>query len=514
MGDRTALFRAALAALEARGVRPVRFSSLYESSAWVVTDQPDFLNAAVRVETDRSPHQLLQACKDVEETLGRLEGERVWGPRPIDLDIILFGGQKIAEERKDAWLQIPHPLWTERSFVWRPVADLHDERDLAHATSMPVEKRLLLTAIQHAHERARRADAASAQAPAPLVAAAARVEAAAGHGHRASAAEAVSELLDADGLHPPRKELRRVLPAPGVRGGVWEWEGRTRIMGVLNATPDSFSDGGLHASAADAAAAATDMINNGADIIDIGGQSTRPGAERVSAEEEAQRVVPAIAAVAKLCRESNTLLSVDTFYASVAKAAVAAGASCVNDVSSGSIDPDMLKTVAELGVPYVAMHMRGGPQTMQLDANTTYAVPPGGSIADAVGAELNARCEAAVAAGIEPWRIVLDPGLGFAKTPRGSIQLLGGLPRLRRAMVGGCLQRAPLLVGMSRKGFLGEVAGRRVPAERDWATAGAAAAAVRLGADIVRVHNVPGVRDAVRVADVLHRGFPADAATA
>jgi 2-amino-4-hydroxy-6-hydroxymethyldihydropteridine diphosphokinase/dihydropteroate synthase len=288
--------------------------------------------------------------------------------------------------------------------------------------------------------------------------------------------------------------LAPVLPMG--RLGVWRWRARCQVMGILNATPDSFSDGGaLGGSPAGALAAGRALVAAGADVLDVGGQSTRPGAERVSAEEEAARVVPAIAALAADPVTGAVPLSVDTFYASVAEAAVGAGATMVNDVSGGGLDARMHAAVAALGVPYVLMHMRGDPTTMQSAENTAY-----GDVVAEVAAELRQKAAAAAAVGVETWRLVLDPGLGFAKGGKDNVRLLAGLPRLRAAL-GPPLRGAPLLVGPSRKGFLGALTGHATPAARDAATAAAAALAAAGGANVVRAHDAAGVRDALRVAD-------------
>jgi 2-amino-4-hydroxy-6-hydroxymethyldihydropteridine diphosphokinase/dihydropteroate synthase len=286
------------------------------------------------------------------------------------------------------------------------------------------------------------------------------------------------------------------------RLGLWPYQRRTQIMGILNITPDSFSDGGRHAGVAAAVRHAKAMAAAGADIIDIGGQSTRPGSDLLTAEQEAARVLPVIQALMQEEETARMPLSIDTFYADVAAAAVEAGATMVNDVSGGTMDPRMHRQVAELGVPYVLMHMRGTPQDMQHRRHTAYS----DVIAD-VAAELTQAASAAIAAGIEPWRLVLDPGLGFAKTHDGNVALLAGLPALRAALPPP-LAHLPQLLGPSRKGFLGRLTGRQVAAERDWATAAAAALCVAGGANIIRAHNVEAVRDACRVADAARRFLP------
>jgi 2-amino-4-hydroxy-6-hydroxymethyldihydropteridine diphosphokinase/dihydropteroate synthase len=277
-----------------------------------------------------------------------------------------------------------------------------------------------------------------------------------------------------------------------------------------------------------AVAAARRLVASGADFVDVGGQSTRPGATRVSPEAEAARVVPVIRAVAAALAEDakvssnasdakasskRAFVSVDTFYGSVASAAARAGADVINDVSAGTLDAGMLAAVAatERPTPYVAMHMRGDPTTMQSAALTRYD-----DVSRRVGEELAARAADAAKAGVEPWRLWTDPGLGFAKTHEGCWDLLANLRGVRDAVTregGGGLARAPMLVGASRKGFLGAATGKAAASARDPATAAACVAGVLAGADVVRVHDVDAVVDAVRVADAVARhGGRAEAA--
>ncbi len=262
---------------------------------------------------------------------------------------------------------------------------------------------------------------------------------------------------------------------------------RAAVMGVLNVTPDSFSDGGRYRDAPEAVAHARRMVADGADLIDIGGESTRPGARRVSADEEQARVLPIVAAVAEL----GVPISIDTMRADTARAAVAAGAVLINDVSGGCADPRMLTTVATLGVPVVLMHWRGHSDTMAERAQYR-------DVAAEVAEALAERVAAARAAGVAADRIVVDPGLGFAKQAEHNWALLG---QLDRAVPAGL----PVLIGASRKRFLGallaDADGQPRPADgRDAASAAIAALSAAHGAWCVRVHDVAGSADAVRVA--------------
>ncbi|MCB0917918.1 MAG: dihydropteroate synthase [Actinobacteria bacterium] len=261
-------------------------------------------------------------------------------------------------------------------------------------------------------------------------------------------------------------------------------------MGVLNATPDSFSDGGRFHDPEAAIAHGRLLIEQGADIVDVGGESTRPGAQRVPAGEEIARVVPVITALSE-----NTIVSVDTMRARVADAAVEAGASIINDVSGGLADRDMYSVMAQAQIPVVLMHWRAHSDIMNRHAKYQDVVAE-------VIAELQQRVDAAVAKGVAPERIILDPGLGFAKEAEHNWALLRGLPKLEALGF-------PVLVGASRKRFLGELlatrSGPRAVAERDTATAAISCFAATNGAWGVRVHDVRATADALAVlAAVVH----------
>jgi len=256
-----------------------------------------------------------------------------------------------------------------------------------------------------------------------------------------------------------------------------------RVMGVVNATPDSFSDGGRRADPGAALAHARRLVGDGADIVDIGGESTRPGAAPVSEGEELARVVPVIEA---LRRQSDVTISVDTMKPAVARAAVEAGASIWNDVSALRHCPQSLAVAAELGCEVVLMHMRGTPATMAAEARYD-------DVVGEVAGFLEERACAAIAAGVRREAIWLDPGLGFAKTAEHNIALIRGLPRI--AALG-----FPVLVGASRKRWIARIAGDDAPeARRLGGSIAAALAAVRQGAAAVRVHDVAETRQALAI---------------
>ncbi|HWC81222.1 MAG TPA: dihydropteroate synthase [Pseudonocardiaceae bacterium] len=264
-------------------------------------------------------------------------------------------------------------------------------------------------------------------------------------------------------------------------------------MGVLNVTPDSFSDGGRYLAVSDAVAHGVAMRRRGADLIDVGGESTRPGADRVEPDVEIDRVVPVIRALA----EQGVPVSVDTMRAQVAEAALSAGARVVNDVSGGLADPDMARMIAERGAPWILMHWRGHSRNMNKLASYTDVV------AD-VRDELSARIDAALAAGVAPEALVLDPGLGFAKNATHDWALLHNLDALFALGF-------PVLVGASRKRFLGRLLADpdgtpRPPGGREDATAAISALAAAAGVWGVRVHDVDRSLDAIAVATAWTRG--------
>jgi dihydropteroate synthase/2-amino-4-hydroxy-6-hydroxymethyldihydropteridine diphosphokinase len=513
-----------------RSLRVLATSALYETAPAYVAAQRAFLNAAARVETDMSPHELLAHIKaNVEGAMGRppagAAGYVRHGPRVVDVDIALWGGG--LEVSDGEVLTVPHPRLAERDFALAPLADVapHELHPKLQATVAQLLARL----------------------PAAGGGASGRVERVLCFPARAAAGG--ERVL----CFPARA-------AAGGEGGedeaVLPLGRKTYVVGILNATPDSFSDGGEAwdgGAVEPAVAKARELLAAGADIIDVGGQSTRPGAwghplshiffapplkgppppppphtpssppspsplgaTPLSAEEEAARVVPVIAAL-RAALGPAPLLSVDTFFPAVAEAAVAAGADLINDVSGGrcgggAAEPTaasaMFRLVARLGVPYVLMHSRGDGAAAS-GGSTVYAPGGGGggggearegaaAVAE-VRRWLGAGVGAAEAAGVPRWDILVDPGLGFAKTAAHSLALL-------RAGRDALPPGLPALVGASRKGFIGDACGGAAPRERDWGTAAAVAASVRGGADFVRVHNVAGMRDAARVADAVFRG--------
>ncbi|KAJ5569792.1 uncharacterized protein N7459_009222 [Penicillium hispanicum] len=443
LGDRVDMIEKACLEMDRVNVKVKRTSSLFETTPMYVLDQAPFMNGVCEVETSLSPMELLDTLQSIEIALGRKKLIDK-GPRSIDLDILLYDEEIFSNER----LNVPHKLMLERDFVLRPLCQL-----------IP-------------HERP----------PQP--------------GKNKST---YREHLQA--LEPPEPTPFSTTPISPRFPALHATDSKrnTHVMAILNLTPDSFSDGGKHSS--------TDMdyitetvrtfIAQGATIIDIGGESTRPGSTPVGADEEIARIVPAIKHIRTFIPEAaNIAISIDTYRARVAEAACAAGADIINDVSAGLLDPEMLPTAARIGKSIILMHMRGTPQTM-----TKLHDYPSGVIPE-VGAELRARIAAAEDAGIRRWRIILDPGLGFAKNQPQDLEILRNLARLRALEGFECL---PWLMGPSRKRFIGHITGVKTPQERVWGTAATVSASVAGGADIVRVHDVHEMWQVTKVADAIYR---------
>ncbi|MDD5448031.1 MAG: dihydropteroate synthase [Actinomycetota bacterium] len=293
-----------------------------------------------------------------------------------------------------------------------------------------------------------------------------------------SLADDLKEVISKECLARPNRELK---------AGSFKLElgKRTLVMGVLNVTPDSFSDGGRYSDFSAARQRAIEMAEEGADIIDIGGESTRPGALPVSLEEECERLIPLIEA---LSSDVEVPISIDTCKAMVAERAVEAGACIVNDISALRFDPQMGSVVASLGVPLILMHMQGTPRNMQ--ENPHYE-----DLMGEIGSFLSERAEAALKAGIDAGKVLIDPGIGFGKTALHNLEIIRRLEEFRSLPY-------PLVIGPSRKRFIGYVLDKPVD-ERLMGTAAAVSFAIARGADIVRVHDVKEMVDVVKVADAI-----------
>jgi len=270
------------------------------------------------------------------------------------------------------------------------------------------------------------------------------------------------------------------------RGKILQLSDIPIVMGILNVTPDSFSDGGLFLDPARAVNHALKMIYDGAAVIDIGGESTRPGAKSVDPDKQIKRVIPVIAGI---CKQSNTPVSIDTNHHQVARAALDAGASIINDISALRFDTKMIDLVVSAQVPVIIMHMLGTPRDMQI--NPTYH-----DVVAEVKQFLAERLDFAEKAGAQRSQIVVDPGIGFGKTVRHNLLLLKHLDELHQL-------QTPLLVGPSRKSFIGKVLGLDDPADRVFGTAAVAAQCVAAGAQIIRVHDVKQICQVIKIIDAV-----------
>lgn len=463
LGDRLRHLSRALRAVAALdGVRVLRTSSLYVSAPQYVRDQPPFLNAVAELSLTAARladlQGLLADLKKIESDVGREPGVRR-GPRVVDVDVIAVGNVQLSATSGPYPLEVPHALMHERDFVLVPMSELCP--DWRHPS---LEGKPSLTDLLSGLRLG-----SGAAAPGASV-----------------EAWPFQVMPGAGGLHGRSEGL------------LWRQGEQTLVMGVLNVTPDSFSDGGDHVKLEDAVAAAKEMVGAGAHIIDVGGESTRPGAAEVPHEMEIGRVVPIIRAIRS--EGLNVTVSVDTRKAVVARAAVEAGADWINDVSGGEFDPDMLPTAAELMAPIVLMHMRGLPENM--NSARHYEL-----LLSEVTEHLAARRRAAEEAGVPSWNILLDPGIGFAKGMDHNLQLLRNCASLVQS-----LRPSPVLVGASRKRFLGTILGEPDAKKRVFGNAATVAASVAGLADIVRVHEVREMAQTARVCDCIYRNCVAGAA--
>ncbi|KAJ2781228.1 trifunctional dihydropteroate synthetase, partial [Coemansia linderi] len=467
----------------------VESSFLYQTAPMYVTDQPAFLNAACLVKTALEPLALLDELKRIEAEMGRDFGMYRNGPRIMDLDILFYDEIDMQTDR----LTIPHALLHERRFQLGPLCDI--DSDLMHHRLGKTTGALFRHLTTHS------------DAPDDIV--------------RVTPLRAVNASVDAGPSASESSILKALSPLS---------QKETVFMGILNCTPDSFSDGGDFATLDLAVEHAAALIKSGADILDIGGQSTRPGATQVGVEEEIRRVVPVIRRIREL--GITAPISIDTFYAEVAAAALDAGADIVNDVTGGGFDPEMLPLVARRQCPYVMMHMRGDPSTMtKMNDYGEY----GGDVVRGTRFELAQRVRAALDQGVPRWNIILDPGIGFAKEGAQNFEFLRRLPELTArnirastkstsaSLAAGSsgseegeegfidedlatgLENYPVLVGSSRKRFIGHATGKTDAKDRVWGTAATVTAAIQGGASIVRIHDVAEMVDVARVSDHIYR---------
>jgi dihydropteroate synthase/2-amino-4-hydroxy-6-hydroxymethyldihydropteridine diphosphokinase len=422
-----------------RSVRVTGVSPVYETEPWGFSDQPRFLNQVIRAETTLEPEDLLSYLKKLESILGRQPSFRN-GPRLIDLDVLLYDDLVY----QSSALSLPHPGLPERAFVLAPLADLAPE--LVHP-QLGVRIDQLLARV------------------------------------------------DVSGVH----RVMEKLPPFGLR---------TYLMGIINLTPDSFSGDGLYQAGdllQSALAQAQQFVEAGVDILDVGGESTRPGAQLVAEKEELERVLPVVSALARRYHDSHKdiWISVDTYKAGVAEAALEAGADWVNDVWGLRADPRMGEVVARHRAPVILMHNRSKPANAELQdrlGGRYVGVEYTELLAD-VREELLESVELASNAGVAQEDILLDPGVGFGKTVDQNLELIDRLGEI-------CDLGYPVLLGASRKSFIGYTL-NLPPDQRLEGTAAAVALGIARGADIVRVHDVSFMARLARMTDaIVRRGTP------
>ncbi|KAL8994137.1 MAG: hypothetical protein Q9169_005813 [Polycauliona sp. 2 TL-2023] len=405
VGPRISMIEQACTEMARRGLAIRRTSALYETQPMYMIDQHPFINGACEIETKLSPLELLDELKDIEDTLGRVKTVRN-GPRAIDLDILLYNDDVVDEER----LQIPHPRISERDFVLRPLCDMIPHSFLPQPSIL--------------------CDFSDQLSLLPFV---------------STPISTNTPLARFHSTSPVPRSCPVLTSTLTTR--------KTQLMAILNLTPDSFSNDGKHTptfSPSSLLPQLNSLLHHQVPILDIGGQSTRPHASPLSAEEELDRILPTIRYIRSNSTFNNIILSIDTYHSSVARVSIEAGADIINDVSGGLMDSKMFPTIAELECTYVLMHMRGTPETM----NTLTTYPDG--VINGVATELNERVQKAMEAGIRRWRIILDPGIGFAKTGSQNLEVMRKLPELREWEG---LKGMPWCVGVSRKRFIGRITG-------------------------------------------------------
>ena len=463
-------------------------SSLYESEPMYFLDQPKFINGVLKISTTSSPHMLLKHLKSIEyETLGRTKLIDN-GPRSIDLDILLYDDLVLNEPD----LVIPHMRMIERTFVLQPLCELIPPEQIHPVTAEPYHnhlKQLYASKVDQTKQKS-------------------------------------NELS----VHVPLQNKYFTRPTP--RQLTFDLLGqshRTYLMGILNTTPDSFSDGGVNAELDIALENALQMVKSGVDIIDIGGVSTRPGSIAPSAEEEWERVVPIVKAIRSHPDEDlkNVIISIDTYRASVASDSIEAGADIINDISGGLYDEKMFDVIAETGVPYILNHTRGTPDTMsKLNQYTANDDPDlveytrcqsnynhdEDILLKAVARELCVQYEKAIDRGVKRWQIITDPGIGFAKDLKQNLALIRGTPLIKSysnynesTKRYNSLDGLPILVGPSRKKFIGTLTNEKIPAERVLTTGAVIMSCIGYQSDIVRVHDVEEMKKVLLIGDALYR---------
>ena len=412
-----------IAILPSHGITVIRQARCWRNPAWPDPNDPEFLNTCIEVNTSLSPDDLLKTLLKIEEQFDRTRTHKN-APRPLDLDIIDYNGEKIEQDN----LSLPHPKLQERAFVLLPLFDIAPLWQ--HPTiKIPIHE-LLRNLDQEDHEK----------------------------------------TIPLCHTYHPFKE-----------GPI--------LMGILNVTPDSFHDGGAYNRIDRAVDRARKMIEDGANIIDIGGESTRPGAKPVTVEEEIGRTVPIIAILADEARDKGIYISIDTRNAKTMSEAIKAGATMINDVSALTHDPDSIKVAANFDGPVCLMHMQGLPENMQ--NSPTY-----NNVVYDVKNYLAERINACLKANISSNRIVVDPGIGFGKTLEQNLELLKKMSAFQDL-------GTPILLGASRKGFIEKICPGTISEQRLPGSLVVATNSVRKGVQIIRTHDVAETKQALDVLSAI-----------
>lgn len=488
-GDQIQNIIAAIDALNSiKDTKVLETSSLYESEPMYYLDQPKFVNGALKLQTSLSPQDLLKHLKEIEyDLLGRVKVIEN-GPRSIDLDILLYDDLVLNEPN----LIIPHIRMIERTFVLQPLCELISPQDIHPVTAEPYHNHLAQLYKSSVDQTQQKSNLLQTLVP----------------------------LYNKYYKHDEARKLTFDLLTN---------THKTRIMGILNTTPDSFSDGGKNASVEIAIKNAVDMVAAGVDIIDIGGVSTRPGSVAPSEEEEWNRVVPIVKAIRSHEDPElrNVIISIDTYRANIALESIKAGADIINDISGGLYDDKMFDVIADTGVPYILNHTRGTPDTMpklnQYEANANdelieYVHPSipisehDETLLKAVSRELVVQYKKAIEHNVKRWQIITDPGIGFAKNLKQNLAIIRGTPLIKsysnydeNSKEYGSLDGLPILLGPSRKKFIGTLTNEKDPADRVLSTGAVIMSCIGYHSDIVRVHDVEEIRKVVAIGDALYK---------
>ena len=444
LGDRISFLKLA-SSLIAPKIKTLKESSIYETPPWGFTEQAPFLNQVIKGATELSPEELLEYLKEIENKIGRKETFR-YGPREIDIDILFYNDLVF----KNDSLCIPHPKFHERAFMLVPFSEI--DPDFIHPIHDKKISELLIK--QDSKE---------------------------------------IKLFTSKG----NKELKQ--SKLKIKDKDFIWGSRTYVMGILNMTPDSFSGDGLQSSTDPISMAldqARSFVESGVDILDIGGESTRPGSDPVGTDQELDRVIPIIE---KISSELDSIISIDTYKHEVADAAIIAGADLINDVWGLKADHKMAATAANHKVPVIIMHNRSNPKTARIQENLggRYVGVEYSDLINDIKTELMESVEIAKSAGIPDEHIILDPGIGFGKTTEQNLELLNKTDLIRDLGY-------PVLVGPSRKSFIGYTLD--LPQDqRIEGTAAAIAVSIVRGADVVRVHDVEMMIRISKMTDAIVR---------